>query len=54
MSSAVSGCNTNTRIRESNAPLISNDGFSVVAPIKVIVPASTCGRNASCCALLNR
>ena len=30
------------------------DGFSVVAPISVIVPSSTCGRNASCCALLKR
>ena len=29
-------------------------GFSVVAPMSVIVPASTCGRNASCCALLKR
>src|SRR6202035_4391498 len=29
-------------------------GFSVVAPINVMCPASTYGRNASCCALLNR
>ena len=38
MSSGVSGCSTNTRTRDSSAPLISNDGFSVVAPISVIVP----------------
>ena len=29
-------------------------GFSVVAPIRVISPFSTEGRNASCCALLKR
>ena len=34
--------------------MISNDGFSVVAPISRIVPRSTYGRNASCCALLKR
>jgi len=34
--------------------MTSNDGFSVVAPIKVTVPSSTCGRMASCCALLKR
>ena len=33
-------------------PLISNEGFSVVAPIKMMLPFSTKGRNASCCALL--
>jgi hypothetical protein len=27
----------------------SNEGFSVVAPIRTMVPASTCGRKASCC-----
>ena len=30
-----------TRQRESSAALTSNDGFSVVAPIRVIVPSST-------------
>jgi hypothetical protein len=34
--------------------LISNEGFSVVAPIRTMVPASTNGRKASCCALLKR
>ena len=43
-----------TRQRESSAPLISNDGFSVVAPMSVIVPASTWGRKASCWVRLKR
>src|SRR5262245_61820197 len=34
--------------------MTSNDGFSVVAPMKVNSPDSTCGRKASCCALLKR
>ncbi len=34
--------------------MTSNDGFSVVAPMNVTRPFSTNGRNASCCALLNR
>ncbi len=34
--------------------MTENEGFSVVAPISRIVPFSTCGRKASCCALLNR
>ena len=38
---------------DKSAWLISNEGFSVVAPISVIVPSSTWGSNASCCALLN-
>jgi hypothetical protein len=42
------------RERERRAELTSNEGFSVVAPIRVIVPSSTCGRIASCCALLKR
>ena len=41
MSSAVSGSRTTTRQRERSAELTSNDGFSVVAPINVIVPSST-------------
>ncbi len=40
--------------RESSAELTSNDGFSVVAPMKVKSPDSTCGRNASCWLLLKR
>ena len=34
--------------------MTSNDGFSVVAPIKTTTPSSTCGRITSCCALLKR
>ena len=52
--SLVSGWSTNTFERESSAALTSNDGFSVVAPIRTMSPASTRGRNASCCALLKR
>ena len=40
--------------RDSSAAMTSNDGFSVVAPISVTVPASTWGSSASCCALLKR
>ena len=47
-------CSTNTFERDSSAALTSNDGFSVVAPIRTMSPASTRGRNASCCALLKR
>src|SRR5207249_9072222 len=45
---------TYTEVRESNAPITSKEGFSVVAPTKVSSPRSTKGRNASCCALLKR
>ena len=40
--------------RDSSAALISKDGFSVVAPMRMMLPFSTNGRNASCCALLKR
>ena len=40
--------------RDNNAELISNEGFSVVAPMRVILPCSTYGKKASCCALLKR
>ena len=52
-SSVLSACNTNTLQRDRSAPLTSNDGFSVVAPIRIMLPFSTNGKNASCCALLN-
>ena len=45
---------TTTFARDSSAAFTSNDGFSVVAPTSVTVPASTCGSSASCCALLKR
>ena len=45
---------TKTWQRDNNAEITSKDGFSVVAPISVIVPSSTALSNESCCALLNR
>ena len=54
MSSSDRAFRVNTRVLERSAEITSNEGFSVVAPISVTVPFSTCGRNASCCALLNR
>ena len=54
ISAALSGLSTNTFDRDSSAAFTSNDGFSVVAPISTMSPASTRGRNASCCALLKR
>ena len=53
-SSSVSGSSRHTRIRDRSAELTSKYGFSVVAPTSVIVPSSTCGRSASCWALLKR
>ncbi len=54
ISDLLSGSSTSTRERESNGVMISKLGFSVVAPINVMRPDSTCGKNASCWALLNR
>ena len=45
---------TKTWLRDSKAPLSSNDGFSVVAPTRVTTPASTNGRKPSCWARLKR
>ena len=42
------------RLRLTSGPMISKNGFSVVAPISTMVPSSTCGSSASCCALLKR
>ena len=53
-SDAGSAPSLNTRVRDSSAEMTSNEGFSVVAPISVTVPSSTCGSTASCCALLKR
>ncbi len=50
----VSAFRVYTRVRESRGPMTSKDGFSVVAPIKTMFPRSTCGRKASCWALLKR
>ena len=46
--------NTKVRERDRRAEFTSKLGFSVVAPISVTTPRSTCGRTASCCALLKR
>ena len=44
-----------TRARATSSALTtSNEGFSVVAPMKVSVPSSRYGRKVSCCALLKR
>ena len=51
-SSGASGSRTTTRQRESSAEFTSNDGFSVVAPMSVIVPSSTAPRSASCSRLV--
>ena len=53
ISSLDNSFKTNTLHLERRALLISKDGFSVVAPIKIIEPFSTNGKKASCCALLN-
>ena len=52
--SSLSGFRTITRARDKNGEITSNDGFSVVAPISVKSPLSTCGRKASCCARFHR
>ena len=54
IASRPSGCSTKTFERESSAAFTSNEGFSVVAPIRTMSPDSTRGRKASCCALLKR
>ena len=45
---------TKTWQRESRGEMTSKDGFSVVAPIRTMVPVSTAPSRASCCALLKR
>ena len=54
ISSSSSALRTNTLQRDKRAPLISNDGFSVVAPISIMLPFSTKGKKASCWDLLKR
>ena len=46
--------NVSTLARDSSAELSSKDGFSVVAPTRMMVPSSICGRKASCCERLKR
>lgn len=47
MSSVLNFSSTITRHRLKSAEFKLNDGFSVVAPISVITPLSTCGKNIS-------
>ena len=54
MSSCWSGSSLKTRARLRSGATTSKDGFSVVAPIRVIVPSSTACSTASCWALLKR
>src|SRR6266849_3424724 len=53
-SSRSSASRRKTRLRDRRGAITSNDGFSVVAPMSVTVPSSTCGKTASCWALLKR
>ncbi len=48
MCSSFNGSNTNTRHRDNSGAVSSKLGFSVVAPMRVMIPFSTQGRNASC------
>ena len=45
---------TKTLQRDSRAEFSSNEGFSVVAPMRVMLPFSMYGRNSSCWVLLKR
>ena len=51
--SVVNGSNFITIDLDIKALFTSKYGFSVVAPINIIVQFSTYGNNASCCNLLN-
>jgi len=53
-SSVVKACSTKTLHLDKRAPFTSKEGFSVVAPIRIMLPFSTKGKKASCCALLKR
>ena len=48
MAGLLSGFTMTTRERERSGEMTSNDGFSVVAPIRVMRPDSTWGKKASC------
>ena len=51
---ASSDLKTRTRARDSNGAFSSNEGFSVVAPTRTMVPSSITGRKLSCWARLKR
>ena len=50
----VKASNVIRRNRDNNGRLTSKNGFSVVAPIRIIVPSSTQGKSTSCWLLLKR
>jgi hypothetical protein len=54
MSSSVSGWSVSSSDRDRRGEMTENDGFSVVAAIRMTQPFSTPGSNASCCAFVNR
>ena len=54
MSSALNGSSRSNVDLLRNGALTSKNGFSVVAPINVMRPASTAGKSESCCAALKR
>ena len=53
-SATSSDFSTNTWQRDRRGVMTSKEGFSVVAPMRMTVPASTAPRRASCWALLKR
>ena len=54
ISSSLSGLNSKTRHLETIARVIDVNGFSVVEPIKIILPSSIADKTQSLCALLQR
>jgi hypothetical protein len=54
MSSSVRGFSVSSSDRDSSGEITENDGFSVVAAIRITQPFSTPGSSASCCALVKR
>ena len=54
MSSSVSGCRVSSSDRDSRGEITENEGFSVVAAMRMTQPFSTPGSRASCWALVKR
>ena len=48
------GCRVSSSERESSGEITENDGFSVVAAMRITQPFSTPGRRASCWAFVKR
>ena len=53
-SSSVSGCRVSSSERDSSGEMTENEGFSVVAAMRMTQPFSTPGSSASCWAFVNR